>query len=301
MIVRVRSNLGSTRLQLTCGPETILVDLIALVRAALNIREAGAGAGNSDNVQLAADLAGERLLNSSEATLRQLGVAHGDELFLVGRWEVVTVGVGSFVSGEGELVARGTLRRIDAPAVTTPGTADTAPAVNTTDFSETPSPAAQTEKRGRGERKAGEMEERGEVAVAATAPTTVNVTAHTNTAVPISLAVPELESPYASVPASTLTAMAMAAAAEERDRGGWDWGGDGDGELVRAPDAVRREALLGPDSPWGAGGAGRGLQLLAGDELQLRERGAFLRGAGMREGEVQAEVGELRDLLLAQR
>lgn len=106
MIVRLRTNVGVTRLEVD-GTITIAV-LQSLVVQNLHI------VGSANDLILANDLTGSRQYNDTEISLEQAGIGHGSEIFVLGKFEKRVVEK-AFIGEDGVLVPAGqTLIRIDA-------------------------------------------------------------------------------------------------------------------------------------------------------------------------------------------
>ena len=106
MIVRLRTNVGVTRLEVD-GTITI-AELQSLVVQNLHI------VGSANDLTLAKDLTGSRQYNDTEISLEQAGIGHGSEIFVLGKFEKRVVEK-AFIGEDGVLVPAGqTLVRIDA-------------------------------------------------------------------------------------------------------------------------------------------------------------------------------------------
>jgi len=107
MIVRIRTNLGVTRLEVDAAIS--IAELRRLIAQNLNIE------GAPEALALSEDLAGTKTYAISTATLCELGVRQGSEIFVVGKFEKRVVDK-AFVGEDGVIVPAGqTLIRIDEP------------------------------------------------------------------------------------------------------------------------------------------------------------------------------------------
>jgi hypothetical protein len=107
MILRVRTNVGMTKL--TVDDKFTLQQLQKLIIEKLNI-------SNMRNMRLSLDLEGNQVLpNSPDSSLLSIGLKHGDEVFLQGKFEE-TVIEKSYINDQHELIQAGkSLKLIEEP------------------------------------------------------------------------------------------------------------------------------------------------------------------------------------------
>lgn len=105
MIVRVRTNVGVTRVEVDAS--VTIAELRRIIVQNLRIQ------GSSDSLSLSADLAGNRMYDDTDATLISLGIGQGCEIFVIGKFEKRVVDK-AFVGEDSVIVPAGqTLIRID--------------------------------------------------------------------------------------------------------------------------------------------------------------------------------------------
>lgn len=103
MILRIRTNLGTTKITIENEKTTTLQQLLKIILEKLNISNI-----NHDQIILTSDLAGERPLafRSLQQTLAELGLKHGDEVFIKGKFEEIVIEK-SYINDQHELVQAG--------------------------------------------------------------------------------------------------------------------------------------------------------------------------------------------------
>lgn len=105
MIVRLRTNIGVTRLEVDAT--ITIAELQRLVVQHLHI------AASAEELHLAADLAGSKRYGDRMVTLEAAGIVHGSEVFVLGKFEKRVVEK-AFIGEDGVLVPAGqTLIRIE--------------------------------------------------------------------------------------------------------------------------------------------------------------------------------------------
>lgn len=107
MIIRVRTNLGASRLDI--DPTCTLAQLIDLIIKTLNIQR--------PTVTLSSDLAGANTYEQSDLKLSDLGIKQGTEVFVIGKFEKRVVEK-SYINEQGDVVPAGqTLVQVDVDDV----------------------------------------------------------------------------------------------------------------------------------------------------------------------------------------
>jgi hypothetical protein len=120
MIIRVRTNLGVTRVEV--DGQISVDELRQRIVTALHINAVGAG------IVLSLDLAGERPLANGTESLASYGISNGTEVYVCGKFEKKVVDK-SFVGTDGVVVPAGTtLVRIPEEGESLPQAAEPAPA-----------------------------------------------------------------------------------------------------------------------------------------------------------------------------
>ena len=99
MLLRIRTNLGITRIEVS--DNTTLLELKEKIKEILKINYPAV------SLTLSLRVDGQEHINDNQTRITDLGIRHGSEVFIVGRFEKNTVEK-SFVGSDGNVVAAGT-------------------------------------------------------------------------------------------------------------------------------------------------------------------------------------------------
>lgn len=284
MILRVRTNLGTTKITIENDQTATIQELLKIIIDKLNISNL------TQNLVLTYDLAGERPIpvRSGQQSLSEVGLKHGDEVFIKGKFEEVIVEK-SYVNEQHELVKAGKSLRLIEELQSDEKEGDELRlekpvATNSTDLKDDSKSALPA----RSEVKPTADSSLKSSAISSSPQ--VNLPSSTNAPLIPTAPPTNHPPPRAPIPAYyDANGSPMKTGGDRREM----YGVEGDEDGVRAPDEVQKMRLIDFPSP--------SRDFTPAETERLNQYRQQLREAGLKEYDIETMLQEMKDEMLAER